>query len=204
MELIKMTILVSIITGKQLRPKVALALAVLLTSIIAVSQIDGRPVMMTMMANTMVQQASATMSSASTPSSSSAVSSYYYRYNYAYSTDATTTSNAYVHIQAKNDDHPPIAYGQSILTTQNTPVGIHLSAADSDSGDIITSFAIVSMPGRGAITNFDQSSGTLTYTPYAGSGTTATTDSFTFDVIDNHGTISKTGVVSITISPGPH
>ena len=108
-------------------------------------------------------------------------------------------SSAYASIIVKNGNHPPIAYSQSIQTAQNTAVNIELKATDPDPGDTITTYIIVSLPTRGTINNFDQSSGKLTYTP--STGFTTGTDSFTFNGIDNHGAVSNRGIVSITVNP---
>jgi hypothetical protein len=118
----------------------------------------------------------------------------------AFDRNRLVSNVATIYITVIRVDHPPTAYSQSIQTTQNTPVAIHLSAIGSDPGDSITSFAIVSMPSRGTITNFDQSSGALIYTPYH--GVAQGTDMFTFNTIDNRGTVSNIGVVSISINRG--
>jgi Bacterial Ig domain len=107
---------------------------------------------------------------------------------------------ATVYITVIKVNHPPTAYSQSASTTQNKAVNIQLQATDP--GGIITSYTIVSMPIRGTISNFDQSSGTLTYTPHSQFPTG--TDRFTFNCIDNHGTASNIGEVSITVNPAPH
>ena len=119
----------------------------------------------------------------------------------AFDRNRQVSNLATIYITVIKVNHPPTAYSQSVQTTQNTPVAVHLSAIGSNPGDSITSFAIVSMPSRGTITNFDQSSGTLIYTPYH--EVTQSTDIFTFNTIDNHGAVSNIGVVSVSINRGP-
>jgi Big-like domain-containing protein/K319-like protein len=119
----------------------------------------------------------------------------------AFDKDRAVSNVATVYITVIKVNHPPIAYSQSIQTAQNTAVNIELKATDPDPGDTITTYIIVSLPTRGTINNFDQSSGKLTYTPSA--GFTTGTDSFTFNGIDNHGAVSNRGIVSITVNPAP-
>ena len=71
-----------------------------------------------------------------------------------------------------------------------------LSAIDVDGDELM--YSILSFPSHGLISNFDVSTGTLTYIPslnYNGS------DSFTFEVEDALGMESDTAVVSITVIP---
>jgi Bacterial Ig domain len=117
----------------------------------------------------------------------------------AFDKDRAVSNVATVYITVIKVNHPPIAYSQSIQTAQNTAVNIELKATDPDPGDTITTYIIVSLPTRGTINNFDQSSGKLTYTP--STGFTTGTDSFTFNDIDNHGAVSNRGIVSITVNP---
>ena len=89
----------------------------------------------------------------------------------------------------------PTAEDQQIQIKKNKAVQIVLSAHDDDIGDTIT-FSIESDPSHGTITNFDDSTGTLTYTPnkkFLG------LDEFTFQAIDSHGATSEIATVSITV-----
>ncbi|MGE5633601.1 MAG: Ig-like domain-containing protein [Deltaproteobacteria bacterium] len=70
-----------------------------------------------------------------------------------------------------------------------------LSANDEDARDTFT-FSIESQPSHGTITNFDESTGTLTYTPdkkFTG------LDEFTFQATDSKGAASEIATVSITV-----
>jgi len=91
-------------------------------------------------------------------------------------------------------NHPPVADDQAVVTDEDIPVGITLTASDSD-GDSLT-FFVVDGPSNGAL------SGTapdLTYTPdpdYNGP------DSFTFQANDLQAD-SNIATVSITVAPEP-
>jgi len=76
------------------------------------------------------------------------------------SSDATVT----VHIREIND--PPIAYSQTISTSENTSVKILLRGDDVDGNSI--SYHIVSPPAQGALSEFNSSNGSLVYTPNPG------------------------------------
>ena len=92
---------------------------------------------------------------------------------------------------------PPVANIQQLETDQNTPLQITLSGADPIDNDAISQFRIVNSPTNGQISNFNQMTGELTYTPnnnFFGS------DSFTFKVIDSQGLEStETAAVSINV-----
>jgi hypothetical protein len=93
---------------------------------------------------------------------------------------------------------PPVANGQSVVTNQNTPVTITLTATDPD-GDPIT-YSIVTNPSHGALNMFNPSTGTAIYAPtpsYFGP------DSFTFKATDNRGADSNTATVSIEVKGPP-
>lgn len=87
---------------------------------------------------------------------------------------------------------PPVADNQSVLTIVNTPLGITLSASDTD-GDSLT-YSVVSSPSNGSISGTEPA---LTYTPaldFVGS------DSFTFRA--NDGTDdSNLATISINVTP---
>ena len=107
------------------------------------------------------------------------------------------TFNHRIQVFAKSStNQPPVAEDQVIKTKKNKSVQIVLSANEEDIGDTLT-FSIVSHPSHGIITNFDESSGTLTYTPdkkFTG------LDKFTFQVTDSNGARSEIATVSIAVS----
>ena len=90
----------------------------------------------------------------------------------------------------------PTANAQAVSTTQDTPLGLTLTASDDDSPAPVLTYAIVAGqgPAHGTITGFNTSTGALTYTPAAGfSGG----DSFQFTV--SNGVNASTAAVSITV-----
>ena len=92
-------------------------------------------------------------------------------------------------------NNPPITEDQQLQIKKNKSVQIGLSASDIDIGDTFT-FSIVSEPSHGTITNFDESTGTLTYTPdkkFSG------LDEFTFQATDSKGAASEIATVSIIL-----
>jgi sugar lactone lactonase YvrE len=103
------------------------------------------------------------------------------------------THNHRVQVFALN--HPPVAEDQQIQIKKNKAVQIVLSASDEDIGDTFT-FSIESVPSHGTITNFDESTGTLTYTP---DKKLTGLDEFTFQVTDSKGATSKIATVSIIV-----
>jgi plastocyanin len=78
------------------------------------------------------------------------------------------TFNHRIQVFAKSPstNQPPVAEDQVVKTKKNKAVQIVLSASDVDVdvGDTFT-FSIVSQPSHGIITNFDESSRSLTYIP---------------------------------------
>ena len=118
----------------------------------------------------------------------------------AFDHDRAVSNVATVSIAINAVNHPPIAYSQSVQTTQNTPLSIQLKAIDPDPGDMLISYNIVSSPTHGTISNFDQSSGRLTYNPDLGFNGD---DRFTLEVFDNHSTVSNVAVVSVTVTVPP-
>jgi hypothetical protein len=94
-------------------------------------------------------------------------------------------------------NNPPIALDQQIETNSNTSIDIQLQGSENDQDDFITGFLLVSNSSNGQISNFNNVTGGLKYTPnnhFVGQ------DSFTFKVIDIHGLESITpGTVNITV-----
>jgi subtilisin family serine protease len=87
---------------------------------------------------------------------------------------------------------PPVAYDQTVETTQNTSVDITLIAADPD-GDPLT-YAIVSGPANGTVSGTGPD---ITYTPntdFTG------VDTFIFEVKDSEGA-TATETVTINVTP---
>jgi len=80
-------------------------------------------------------------------------------------------------------NHPPVANIQSVETNKNTPKDILLTGKDPETDDTII-FAIVLSPSNDQISNFDKTTGKLTYIPKTGF---VGSDSIGFKVIDNHG-----------------
>ena len=115
--------------------------------------------------------------------------------------DGLESNIATVGITINPVNDPPVANSQQLETAQNTPLQITLSGADPIDNDAISQFRIVNGPTNGQISNFNQTTGELTYMPtnnYFGS------DSFTFKVIDSQGLESiETGVVSINVNELP-
>ena len=92
-------------------------------------------------------------------------------------------------------NNPPITEDQQLQIKKNKSVQIGLSASDIDIGDTFT-FSIVSKPSHGTIINFDEYTGTLTYTPdkkFSG------LDEFTFQATDRKGATSEIATVSIIV-----
>ena len=89
-------------------------------------------------------------------------------------------------------NQPPVAYGQTVDTTQNTSVAITLIAADPD-GDQLT-YSIASAPANGIVTG---SGLDVTYTPNADF---TGADTFTYEVKDSAGA-TATEKVTINVTP---
>ena len=90
----------------------------------------------------------------------------------------------------------PIAGNQSVTTNMDTPVNIVLGASDNDTNDDLTA-NIVSTPSDGKLSDINQTTGFVTYTPdpsFVGD------DQFTFKVNDGKADSSNTGTVKIAIT----
>ena len=92
---------------------------------------------------------------------------------------------------------PPVAESQSITTTSGTPTDITLKATDPD-GNALT-YAIASDPESGEISEFDEDTGKLVYTPADGF---TGQDRFTFKANDGSAD-SNTAQVTVTVGQAP-
>ena len=109
--------------------------------------------------------------------------------------DGTTDSNtAPVTVTVSQVVSPPVAESQSVTATSGSPTDITLKATDPD-GNALT-YAIVSAPKSGTITDLNKDTGSLVYTP--GDGFTGQ-DRFTFKASDGT-TDSNTAPVTVTVS----
>ena len=89
-------------------------------------------------------------------------------------------------------NNPPVAYGQTVDTTQNTSVAITLIAADPD-GDPLT-YTIASAPANGIVSGTGPD---ITYTPNADF---TGADTFTYEVKDSAGS-TATATVTRNVAP---
>lgn len=87
---------------------------------------------------------------------------------------------------------PPVAYNQTVGTTQNTSVAITLIAADPE-GDPLT-YTIASAPANGTVSGTGQD---ITYTPNADF---TGEDTFTYEVKDSAGS-TATSTVTVNVAP---
>ncbi|MFP4598376.1 MAG: Ig-like domain-containing protein [Persicimonas sp.] len=99
--------------------------------------------------------------------------------------------SSHVTVTITEGNHPPVAGDQTASTLQSSPVDLTLRATDED-GDTL-SFRLDSQPTHGALSSFDATRGTLTYTPETGF---TGSDSFTFSVTDGE---DRSGVATMTI-----
>jgi hypothetical protein len=92
-------------------------------------------------------------------------------------------------------NHSPLATNESVTTKMNTPVNTTLEGRDIDKNDTITA-AIVKYPSHGILSDINQVSGVVTYTPnqnFAGN------DSFTYNVNDGKIDSSNMALVKIRV-----
>ena len=89
-------------------------------------------------------------------------------------------------------NNPPVAYDQTVGTTQNTSVAITLIAADPD-GDPLT-YTIASAPANGIVSGTGPD---ITYTPNADF---TGADTFTYEVTDSAGSTAS-ATVTINVEP---
>ena len=85
----------------------------------------------------------------------------------------TSTSQSFVATVAANTSSytgltlAPVAFGATQTYSVNTPQTIQLQGSAANSGQTLT-YAITTQPTHGTISNFNATTGTLTYTPNAG------------------------------------
>ena len=112
-------------------------------------------------------------------------------------TDSTsnggTPDNGTAYVYGEPIVAPPIANPGTLLTGENNPASGTLTSSNPGSSP---TYAIVNQPTHGALSNFNSTAGTFTYTPAIGfSGS----DSFTFDV--SNGSVTSTpATITITVT----
>ena len=101
--------------------------------------------------------------------------------------------------QSINNNYLLSAIDESTTTKMNTPINITLAGSDPDKSDLLTA-AIVKTPSHGTLSNINQVTGSVTYTPDQGfSGQ----DNFTFKVNNGKADSKNVGTGSITINQLP-
>jgi len=90
-------------------------------------------------------------------------------------------------------NHPPVADPQSVITAEDTPLDVTLTASDADPGDVL-SFEIVEGPQAGAL------SGTPPLVRYTPGADFNGSDAFTFKADDGRAD-SNIATVTITVTP---
>lgn len=116
--------------------------------------------------------------------------------------DGGATSTMFtVMVNAVN--HPPVAFDQNVGVKENSSVSVRLTGDDGDpSVTQSLTYTITDYPDHGAVTNFNASTGTLTYTPVIGY---YGPDSLEFTVTDDNSLqpgplTSAAATVSITVA----
>jgi hypothetical protein len=97
-------------------------------------------------------------------------------------------------LPSESSNHLPVANNQSVTTSMNKPIDISLPASDKDNNDLTAT--VVKGPSHGTLSDINQNTGVVTYSPNADfSGT----DSFQFIVNDGEADSNKNGIISIAI-----
>jgi Bacterial Ig domain len=109
-----------------------------------------------------------------------------------------TTSSVPANVMEQQQQQPPQALGREVETTLNTPVDITLQASDANPNDELNA-TIVSSPSNGQLSEINQDTGTVSYTPNPGF---IGQDSFTFKVNDGKADSINTATVSIIVNSG--
>jgi hypothetical protein len=102
----------------------------------------------------------------------------------------------FVSANVTEQQQPPEALDQNVETTMNTPVNITLQANDANLNDELTA-EIVSPPSNGQLSEINQDTGTVNYTPNPGF---TGQDSFTYKVNDGIADSINTATGSITVN----
>lgn len=101
-------------------------------------------------------------------------------------------------------NNPPVANPDNASTLLTSPVNINIPSNDTDSdGSLdLTTVAIVTGPIKGGVV-INPTTGVVTYTPNPNLFPTASTDSFTYTIRDNYGTVSNNATVTINVTLPP-
>ncbi|MCF2910359.1 Ig-like domain-containing protein [Pseudoalteromonas sp. DL2-H2.2] len=120
-------------------------------------------------------------------------------FTYQIKDDLGAVSNiANVFIEVTGDNIAPVAADDSATTQQESPVTIDVLANDSDSDGSLNynSLSVATAPANGSVALDTVSLGGFIYTPNNGfSGS----DTFTYQVQDNEGSVSNAATVTITV-----
>ena len=107
----------------------------------------------------------------------------------------TVIGNQTSESQLPIENHPPMAFDQSVSMDKNGQTNIMMVANDEDKDQL--QFDITFDPLQGRLDNFEKEKGTVTYVPqkdYTGD------DKFSFRVIDNKGAESNEATVDISVN----
>jgi len=107
----------------------------------------------------------------------------------------TVIGNQTSESQLPIENHPPMAFDQSVSMDKNGQTNIMMVANDEDKDQL--QFDITFDPLQGRLDNFEKEKGTVTYVPqkdYTGD------DKFSFRVIDNKGAESNVATVDISVN----
>ena len=99
-------------------------------------------------------------------------------------------------LQNNNNNSAPVAFDQLVQATMNTPVDITLFGSDADNNSLTAT--IDQSPSNGTLSEINQETGVVSYTPKPGFGGQ---DSFTYKVNDGIAD-SNPATVSITVNGG--
>jgi tetratricopeptide (TPR) repeat protein len=111
--------------------------------------------------------------------------------------DGNSNNFALVNITLKAVNDSPIANNQTIISNINKSVNITLTAYDPQRNDTVTA-QIVSPPSNGSLSEINQETGLIIYTP--NSGFTGV-DKFTYKVNDGKVDSKSAGTINIAVNP---
>jgi tetratricopeptide (TPR) repeat protein len=109
--------------------------------------------------------------------------------------DGKADSIAQITVAVNQENNPPSAHDTTVTTNVNKPIDITLPASDPDQSDELTA-SIVSAPSSGTLSDINQNTGIVTYTPNT---RFANSDSFMFKVNDGKAD-SNSGLIQIAIN----